>query len=245
MSEIMKELSKQLSREDIEFRIGNVQKGNNPTGFSLLAYKTARTDVKRLNEVLGLNWSNEYFYDSKGILSCSISVYDNETKQWITRSDVGTESMTEKEKGSYSDAFKRAGFKWGIGLELYRFPFIWIKWNDWSNFQNKFTPKNFDNKSVKIKDYVIENGEVKTLVLEHKGKVIYSLNGGYAQLKQQPQVQQVQLINQEQVLELEQLISEHKRDKAKLLTYYKINKLDDIPLSNYATIKAQITAEKK
>lgn len=65
------------------------------------------------------------------------------------------------------------------------------------------------------------------------------------QQPKQPQVQQVQLISQEQVLELEHLISEHKRDKVKLLAYYKINKLDDIPLSNYATIKAQITAEKK
>ena len=36
------------------------------------------------------------------------------------------ESNTEAEKGRASDAFKRAGFKWGIGRELYTAPFIWV-----------------------------------------------------------------------------------------------------------------------
>lgn len=227
---LIEKLSKPLSEEDIEFRIGNIQKGDKPKGFSMLAYKTARTDVKRLNEVFGMNWSNEYFYDNKGILCCSISAYDTETKQWIKRADVGTESMTEKEKGSYSDAFKRAGFKWGIGLELYRFPFIWINWNDWNNFQGKLTPKNFDNKKVKIKDYLVEDGEVKKLVLEHKGNIIYSL-GVNIQPQAQPQAQpkpqqQIKTITQEQVLELESLLNSE--TKPKFLAQAKINKLEDL-----------------
>ena len=32
----------------------------------------------------------------------------------------------EAEKGEASDAFKRSCFKWGIGIELYTAPFIWI-----------------------------------------------------------------------------------------------------------------------
>ena len=237
---IIDDLSKPLAKEDIEFRIGNVQKGNNPQGFSLLAYKTARTDVKRLNEVLGLGWSNEYFYDTKGILSCSISVYDEIIGEWVTRTDVGTESMTEKEKGSYSDAFKRAGFKWGIGLELYRFPFIWINWSDWNNFGGKFTPRSFDNKSVKIKDYVLENGEVKKLTLEHKGKIIYSLGGNYSN----PKPASLPKLNKEQILNLEGLIVQHKRDKSGFLKWLGVNDLSEINQENYDKCVKVITAKK-
>ena len=36
----------------------------------------------------------------------------------------------EKEKGQASDSFKRAGFNWGIGRELYTAPFIWVNAKD-------------------------------------------------------------------------------------------------------------------
>ena len=50
-----------------------------------------------------------------------------EKKEWISKQDCGVEStFGDKEKGEASDAFKRAGFKWGIGVELYTSPFIWI-----------------------------------------------------------------------------------------------------------------------
>ena len=93
---LIDKLTAPLSMYDIELRIGTTS----PKGFSLLLYKTARTDVKRLNEVFGIEWKNRYFYDDKGLLCCGISAkYDGE---WIERNDVGTESQTEKEKGSYS-----------------------------------------------------------------------------------------------------------------------------------------------
>ena len=166
----IEKLREPLKVSDIEFRIGSVSKNK---GFSLLAYKTARTDVKRLNEVFGLNWSNEYFYDSKGLLCSKISVFTDD--KWFSRVDVGTESNTEKEKGSYSDAFKRAGFKFGIGAELYDFPFIWLQWNDWSEYNGKITPK-FQVNNLQIVDYLCEFGEVKRLILSYKGKVVYSLD---------------------------------------------------------------------
>jgi hypothetical protein len=178
MSEtIIDKLQKPLNVEDIEFRIGNVQKvyqqGKLPKGFSLLAYKTARTDVKRLNDAVGINWRNSYFYDNKGILCCTISVYNEDTNSWVDRTDVGTESNTEKEKGSYSDAFKRAGFKWGIGSELYNMPFIWINWNEYNEHNGKFTPKNFDANSIKVTNYEVKNGDVLVLTLEYKGNLVY------------------------------------------------------------------------
>lgn len=156
--EQIKKLTAPLKDEDIEFRVGNVSVGK---GFSVLAYKTARTDVNRLNDVFGLNWSNRYFYDDNKLLCCEISVFDGE--KWISRTDVGTESFTEKEKGSYSDAFKRAGFKWGIGIELYKFPFIWIPHT------------NFDNKTPK--GVYVQNWKKKgDIIVDDKGNIMYRFN---------------------------------------------------------------------
>lgn len=238
---IINELSKPLSIDDIEFRIGSVAKarqGELPKGFSMLAYKTARTDVKRLNDCVGLNWKNKYFYDTTGILCCEISIYNSEIKEWISRVDVGTESMTEKEKGTYSDAFKRAGFKWGIGAELYNFPFIWINWSDYSEYNGKYTPKNFDNKSIKIDEYVVENAEVKKLKLSHKGTVIFEFgNAIKAQDKpiekeKAPTKKVIEKINEHQAKSLLELFTseEHKAD---FLATCKISKLEDLPLAWY------------
>jgi hypothetical protein len=38
---------------------------------------------------------------------------------WVWKSDCGTESQVEKQKGEASDAFKRAAVMWGIGRFLY------------------------------------------------------------------------------------------------------------------------------
>ena len=125
----LEELTKPLPASDIQVRIAQSVEGR---GFSLLLYKTARADVKRLNEVFNAMWSNSWEFDEKGNLVASITV------NGITRSDVGTESNTEEVKGQYSDAFKRAGFKWGIGLELYDAPFIWVNWDDWRGKKPNF-----------------------------------------------------------------------------------------------------------
>lgn len=164
-------LSEPLTAQDIEFRIGNASAGN---GFSLLAYKTARVDTKRLNDVFGAGWTNRFYYDDKGLLCCEISIYVQDLKQWVGRTDVGTESQTEKEKGSYSDAFKRAGFKWGIGAELYDFPFMWVKWDKWEDRGGKKYPK-FMAGNIKIEEYLFKDGEVKKLKLSYDGKVIFEI----------------------------------------------------------------------
>jgi hypothetical protein len=49
-----------------------------------------------------------------------------DAERLVWKSDCGTESNTEAQKGEASDSFKRACFNWGIGRELYTAPFIWI-----------------------------------------------------------------------------------------------------------------------
>ena len=111
-----------LTKEDIECRIQSV----NDKGAVLLLYKTARADMRILDEVFGaMNWQRHHEVVN-GNLFCTISIYDPDKGQWVSKQDCGVPSNTQGEKGEASDAFKRAGFSWGIGRELYDSPFIWI-----------------------------------------------------------------------------------------------------------------------
>lgn len=121
----LKELQRPLEIKDIDFRVQSINKGGYAT---ILAYKDARADMIRLDEVCGqLNWKREHLRDNQ---NCIVSIWCDEKKQWISKEDTGTESNTEKEKGLASDSFKRACFNWGIGRELYDYPVISIKLND-------------------------------------------------------------------------------------------------------------------
>lgn len=111
-----------LTIDQIDFRVQSAT----DKGAIILAYKDARCDMKILDDLYGkFGWKKNYELIN-GNLFCTVSVKDPDTGDWVSKQDVGTESKTEKEKGQASDAFKRACFNWGIGRELYDFPFIWI-----------------------------------------------------------------------------------------------------------------------
>jgi hypothetical protein len=124
MSEI--KINTPLSIEEIDFRVQSVNKGGYAT---ILAYKDARVDMKRLDDVYGVEgWQKKYdLIDNH--LFCSVGIWSDKLNQWIWKQDVGTESNTEKEKGEASDAFKRACFNFGIGRELYEYPLIQVQLN--------------------------------------------------------------------------------------------------------------------
>ena len=113
-----------LTADDIECRVKKVT----DKGAIILLYKTARTDMDILDETVGPeNWDCDY-REIKGNLYCGIgiSIDGRVVRKW----DCGIESREDDEgnqkKGEASDSFKRAGFKWGIGRELYTAPFIFI-----------------------------------------------------------------------------------------------------------------------
>ncbi len=125
----LKKLKNELGAKSIDFKPTNVNKNAQGVSCQLLAYKDARVDMDVLDEVVEpQNWQNEYRRDSAGILQGGIGIYVND--RWIWKWSNGTPSDYEKEKGEYSDAFKRAGFMWGIGRMLYEFPKIVIILND-------------------------------------------------------------------------------------------------------------------
>ena len=115
-----------LRADEIECRVQSVK----ANGLVLLLYKDARVDMNILDETVGAErWQREH-YECKGNLFCRVGIYcaPNELNpvEWVWKSDCGTESNTEAQKGEASDSFKRACFNWGIGRELYTAPFTWI-----------------------------------------------------------------------------------------------------------------------
>jgi hypothetical protein len=164
-----------LNASEIECRVNTVTSFNNVTKCTLLLYKDARVDMRLLDETFGqMNWKRTHEVVD-GNLYCTISIWDSEKKEWVSKQDVGVESMTEKEKGQASDSFKRAGFNWGIGRELYTAPNISIDLE-----QNEVSEKN-GKKTTYARFYVTEIGynserEINMLVIkDKKGRVRYSL----------------------------------------------------------------------
>ena len=167
-----------LRADEIECKVSQINKD----GLSLLLYKTARTDMQILDEtVTPYDWQCEYL-EIKNNMYCAISIYDHTKNQWITKWDCGVESaFGDKEKGEASDAFKRAGFKWGIGTELYTTPFIWVK-ADMCNIKtdskgkfvcrDKFIVSNIEIKDKEIVKLTIADLNTKKYVFVYsKGEI--------------------------------------------------------------------------
>ena len=111
-----------LRADEINVRVSQCSE----RGVSLLLYKTARTDADILDETVGPeNWTCR-FYEINGVLFCSLGVKYKQDGDFVFKDDCGSEGNIEKEKSTASDAFKRSGFKHGIGRELYTAPFIWV-----------------------------------------------------------------------------------------------------------------------
>lgn len=161
-----------LLASEIECRVDMIKPDG--SGCSLLLYKDARVDMRLLDEVYGpMNWKRDHELIN-GNLFCTLYIWDEGKKEWVSKQDVGTESYTEKEKGQASDAFKRAGFNWGIGRELYTSPFIWINLADDETFlrgQNRSLNTKFSVKEIGYNEY----REVdKLVIVDNKGKVRYT-----------------------------------------------------------------------
>lgn len=87
------------------------------TGRALcVAYIDARDVMERLDEVVQGEWQDAYAPGINGGVECRLTIHD------ITRCDVGVADENEKEKSAYSDAFKRAAVKFGVGRFLYDLP---------------------------------------------------------------------------------------------------------------------------
>lgn len=158
---------RELRADEIEVRVAQI----NAKGATLLLYKDARSDMRILDES-GVKWQRKHELIN-GNLFCTVSIWDDELKQWVDRQDVGVESNAEKEKGQASDSFKRACFNWGIGRELYTSPFIWVaaaKMNiTESEYQGKKRYSTYDKFAVEKIEYN-DNREIAKISIINKTK---------------------------------------------------------------------------
>lgn len=158
-----------LKPEEVEVRVGRCSE----KGVSLLLYKTARTDANLLDETYGPErWQCDY-KDIDGKLYCGIGVLFDGI--WVWKWDTGTESNMEAQKGEASDAFKRAGFKWGIGRELYTAPRIWVGPDKCRVVDGRNGKKQcFDD--FRVTDMSVANGGIAKLTvcnMSRRGTVVY------------------------------------------------------------------------
>lgn len=161
-----------LKADEIQCRAQTVKS----YGFSLLLYKDARCDMSILDETYGrFNWQRRHTRDNH---NCIIEVWDAGKGQWVAKEDVGTESYTEKEKGLASDSFKRAGFNWGIGRELYTAPFIWLEPKNGEIVQENNKYK-LNRKAYFYVDHIAynENRQITELVIKDKSDDVRFTHG--------------------------------------------------------------------
>ncbi len=170
-----------LKANEIDCRIQSLSEKNGTVGAVVLLYKDARVDMRMLDEVVGaLNWKREHAIIGDR-LYCTVSIYNEHIYDWVGKSDVGTESNTEKEKGQASDSFKRACFNWGIGRELYSAPFIYINLqsSEWKKGKDG-KPKSYAKFTVKEIDYDEYRNISKLIIVDSKGAVRFTMGGNAA-----------------------------------------------------------------
>lgn len=166
-----------LHADEIEVKIKQVT----ANGAFALLYKTARTDMALLDEVFGAsNWTNDY-KEIKGNLYCGIAVCMADTKEWVWRWDCGIESREDdgnEKKGEASDAFKRAGTRWGIGRELYTAPPIFLRIpTKATEVKGKmvYLPENkYSRYSVASIEYDENRRICRLLIVDENGEAVFS-----------------------------------------------------------------------
>jgi len=187
---------RKLTKDEIEVKVKTVSE----KGATLLLYKTARVDMAILDETYGaMNWQSDYKV-VKDNLYCGIGVRNKDTENWVWKWDCGIESREDEEgnqkKGEASDAFKRAGFKWGIGVELYSSPFIFASVATEQDGVDKrgkpvYKLKNkFQKFFVSELTYNKDTGDISELeIIDDKGVLVYSNIKGRKPQMPQPQKQ--------------------------------------------------------
>lgn len=168
-----------LTAEDVECRVSQVTQ----YGVQLLLYKDARCDMRLLDEVVGPeNWQSDY-KAIDGKLYCGIACkFDGE---WVWKWDTGTPSNMESQKGEASDAFKRAGFKWGIGRELYTAPNIWVSRDTCRRIRQGRNGKEQCYDDFRVVEMVVNDGRIDKLTICNASNRMAVVYGEAEQPKEQ------------------------------------------------------------
>ena len=230
-----------LRKDEIECRVAQISE----KGLSLLLYKNARCDMNILDETVGAErWQRDHF-ECKGNLFCKIGIFF-ENIGWVWKADCGVESNTEKEKGEASDSFKRAGFNWGIGRELYTAPFIWIPAN-----QCTITDRQVNGKTKKacydrfiVKDIAIKDKKIIYLRLlnqtRNKECFVWAEDNSSLQSQNaqngQPDGSQIDYVLEADVKHLVKLLKEHNITQKSVCERFSVKSLRGLTMEQYEEI---------
>ena len=93
-------------------------------GGKMLDYVDARYVMGKLDELGPTNWQSRHEMGPGGKVTCHIGILVERdeltgTAEWVWKSDGAGETDIEAEKGSFSDALKRAAVSWGVARDLY------------------------------------------------------------------------------------------------------------------------------
>lgn len=217
-----------LRADEIEARVKTVTE----KGCQILLYKNARCDMKILDEtVTPMNWQRDH-KELKNNMYAGIGIWDEDKNIWIWKWDCGTESNTEGEKGEASDSFKRAGFNWGIGRELYTAPFIWFG-KDKANISTNNQGKSTTHDTFKVTDIEYEDGKISYLkVIDNKTKEVFV--SGRSQGLQEENLNDD--ISDQECKELLELIGKANVNMEALLGQYKVKAIKNITRVQYTAL---------
>jgi hypothetical protein len=113
LQEALPHLRRPFTAAAVKWKVQTVWKSGR--GGIVVAYIDARLAIERLNHVVGENWSATYDPAGQGLMWCHLNVCG------VTRTDMGAGqgqgSMASK--ATVSDALKRAGVHFGIGVSIY------------------------------------------------------------------------------------------------------------------------------
>lgn len=141
-----------LNADEIEVRVQSVKNGK----ATMLLYMNSRVVTDLLDETVGnMNWCSE-FQSVDGKVICRIGIWDDEKGIFIYKSDTGSESNIEAEKGQFSDCYKRCLSRWGVN-ELYSAPNIIIDDDGYGNRGYYVSLIRYDENARKITELHIAN----------------------------------------------------------------------------------------
>ena len=119
--------------DKVDWRVGSTNKKRVKDPKDLkgmaLAYIDSRTVMERLDEVCGIDgWQCTYPH-ANSKTSCRIGIKVGD--EWVWKEDGAGDTDYEASKGAFSDAFKRAAVKWGVGRYLYDLKAPWVAIEEW------------------------------------------------------------------------------------------------------------------
>lgn len=193
-----------------------------------VAYIDARDAMARLDAVCVYGWHRRHI-EVKGRIYCEVGIVMPDSSV-LWRSDCGTESNTEAEKGESSDSFKRACVNFGIGRFLYDLDMVYL-------------PADAKKEGGNYPSVVDDNGKKVWDLTKHinamKGKPLSNCN-------QPPKVMPSNLtIGDAEFEELNRLLDETGSDKVAFCGYFGIDSVAAMPMNKYSAAVSMLQKKVK